>query len=111
MGVYLQFDPVVSTKYADEKEKNLADAAKRWESTQEYNGAIKLCPRDHVLYSNRSACYMELKQFPAALGDGQKCIKLNPNWAKGYYRTGLALFKMGRVEEAAKVYEQGMFVD
>ena len=75
---------------------------------QEYAEAIKHCLRDHALFSNRSACYIELNQFTAALSDGTRCIQLKPDWAKGYYRAGLALFKLGRVEEAAGVYEQGM---
>ena len=74
---------------------------------EEYNEAIKHCPHDHKLYSNRSACYIELNQFTAALSDGKRCIKLKPDWVKGYYRTGLALFKLCRVEEASNVYKQG----
>ena len=75
---------------------------------REYNEAIKLCPADHTLWSNRSAAYIEIGDYAAALRDGQKCIELAPEWVKGYYRAGMALFKMERVEEAERVYEQGI---
>ena len=97
----------ISTEHK-EKGNALYGQKKYQKAVREYNAAIKHCPDNHLLYSNRSACYLETNQFVAALSDGRRCIKLNPEWVKGYYRTGLALFKMGRVEEAASAFEQGI---
>jgi Flp pilus assembly protein TadD len=43
-------------------------------------------PSNHVYYSNRSACYASLGKQQEAADDASKCIELNPNFIKGYYR-------------------------
>jgi len=78
---------------------------------EEYTKAIKLYDKDHSYYSNRSACYAEIGKFDEALADGKKCVELKPDWAKGYGRVGLALFKLGKVDEAKKSYEDGLKID
>ena len=37
---------------------------------------------DHVLYSNRSACYCGLAKYDEALKDAESCIAKAPTWAK-----------------------------
>jgi hypothetical protein len=39
----------------------------------------------------------------AALEDAEACIKLKPDWAKGYSRMGAACVEVGALEEAVKV--------
>lgn len=74
----------------------------------EYTKAIGLYDKDHSYFSNRSACYAEIGKYEEALADGKKCVELKPDWAKGYGRVGLALFKLGKVDEAKKSYEDGV---
>jgi stress-induced-phosphoprotein 1 len=57
--------------------------------------AIELDPSNHVLYSNRSACYASLRDFEKALTDANKTVELNPGWSKGYGRKGAALHGLG----------------
>jgi len=73
-----------------------------------YTDAIGVDPSDHIFYSNRSACYASLGQYREALEDGEKCVKLAPDWAKGYTRKGLAEFGLGKYEDAAETYKAGM---
>jgi len=47
-----------------------------------YSQGLKRNPDDHVLYSNRSAAYLRLCNFQAALADAEKCTELEPNWCK-----------------------------
>lgn len=47
-----------------------------------YSQGLKRNPDDHVLYSNRSAAYLRLHNFQAALADAEKCTELEPNWCK-----------------------------
>lgn len=36
-----------------------------------------------------------------------ECVRLSPDWVKGYNRKGAALQQLGRLEDAIEVYEQG----
>ena len=68
-------------------------------------------PPSHVLFSNRSAALASLEKYDDALADARKCVELAPTWAKGYSRLGLALFKLGKDEEAVEAYEKGLELD
>jgi len=45
------------------------------------------------------------------LKDSEECVRLKPNWGKGFGRKGAALFKLGALEEAAKAYKDGIAVE
>ena len=51
-----------------------------------------------ILYSNISNCFLNLGNFQEALNNSEKVISLNPNWFKGYYRKGRALFALNKIE-------------
>jgi hypothetical protein len=61
-----------------------------------------------VLFSNRSASYLNLKQNEKALADGNKCVELDSNWPKGYGRKGDALYALRRYGEAYNAYNGGL---
>ncbi|KAG5513636.1 hypothetical protein PMAC_000674 [Pneumocystis sp. 'macacae'] len=91
------------------KEANSLFSAKKYEEAiKMYTEAIVLEPENHVLYSNRSACYASLKNFDEALKDALKCIEINPSWAKGWSRKGAALHGKGDLEESKSAYEKGL---
>ncbi|SCU77499.1 LAME_0A01310g1_1 [Lachancea meyersii CBS 8951] len=66
---------------------------------------------NHVLYSNRSACYASLKRFGDALQDAKKCIEINPTWSKGYNRVGAAHSGLGNLDDAEKNYKKALELD
>lgn len=39
--------------------------------------------------------------------DAERCVEVNPSWAKGHSRMGTALFRLGRHEKAAAAYSKG----
>ena len=73
-----------------------------------YTQAISLNPDDHVFYSNRSAAYMKLDSISKALKDGEMCLKLAPNWGKGYNRLGVAQQGLKRYDAALVTFRHGL---
>ncbi|XP_075974823.1 stress-induced phosphoprotein 1 [Anticarsia gemmatalis] len=78
------------------------------EAVQHYTDAIALDPKNHVLYSNRSAAHAKAENFAAALEDANTTVEINPTWSKGYSRKGAALAYLGRHDEAIAAYEKGL---
>lgn len=91
---------------------NAALAASNFEEAVEhYTNAIKLDPTDHVFFSNRSAAYLSKGDAAAALADASECVRVKPDWSKGYGRKGAALHSLGRFDEAVAVYNEGLSVE
>lgn len=65
---------------------------------------------NHVFYSNRSAAYLSKGDAANALKDADACIKVKPDWPKGYNRKGAALDSLGKLQEAMNAYEAGLKV-
>lgn len=65
-----------------------------------YTEAIEIWPENHVLYSNRSATYLQLKNFDKALEDADECVRLNKDFPKGHFRRCQVLLELNRKEEA-----------
>lgn len=78
------------------------------EAIQAYTEAINIDPNDHVFFSNRSAAYLSKGDAVNALNDGQRCVELKKDWAKGYSRKGAALHALRRYEDAIKAYKEGL---
>ncbi|KAF5363317.1 hypothetical protein D9756_000587 [Leucocoprinus leucothites] len=88
---------------------NKAFAAKDWDTAISlFSKAIEIDPKNHVLYSNRSAAEAGKKEYAKAFEDAQKCIEVNPSWAKGYLRKGAALHGLRRFDEAVEAFEAGL---
>ncbi|XP_051207067.1 uncharacterized protein [Lolium perenne] len=73
-----------------------------------YTEAIKLDPEDAVLYSNRSLCHLKCDEEYDALHDANACIRLKPDWNKGYYRKGAALMSLLEYKEASDAFLAGV---
>ena len=73
-----------------------------------YQKALHLDPENHILYSNRSACYCALEEYEKALKDANKCIKLNKLFLKGYSRKSSAMQGLGQKADALKALRQGL---
>jgi len=91
-----------------------AYASKNWaEAITQYSACIDTASaegRDKEflikVYSNRSAVYAAQKTYSSALLDGDKCVQLDEDWAKGYVRRGDALFGLRRWTDAANAYNR-----
>jgi len=76
-----------------------------------YTSAIEIDASNHVFFSNRSAAYASKKDFAKAKADGEQCIKLKPDWSRGYSRLALAQYNLKEYEAAIKTYQAGLKVD
>eukprot|EP01062_Namystynia_karyoxenos_P019115 TRINITY_DN17159_c0_g1_i1.p1 TRINITY_DN17159_c0_g1~~TRINITY_DN17159_c0_g1_i1.p1 ORF type:complete len:592 (+),score=303.25 TRINITY_DN17159_c0_g1_i1:109-1776(+) len=81
------------------------------EAVQLFSKAIDLDEKNHVLYSNRSAAYASMRDWPKALEDAKTCTTLKPDWAKGYTRLGAAFQGIHRYDDAIAAYERGLKID
>jgi len=86
-------------------QKQFTDAAKQ------YTEALARDPLDHVFYSNRSGSYAEAFESEKALRDAEQCLRLKPDFAKGYSRKAVALYQLGRYVDMEASVVAGLKVD
>jgi len=97
----------MTTAEALKEEGNAFYKNKEWlKAAASYTKGIKLDPENAVLYSNRSASFLQLLKVTKALGDAEMSIKLRPTWEKGYYRKGCALEATEKYEEALACFRE-----
>ncbi len=65
-----------------------------------YQKALALQPKNATIWSNSSAAKLRLGKASAAARDASECVKLEPSWAKGYFRTASAMQAMGKPDKA-----------
>ncbi|CBZ25847.1 stress-inducible protein STI1 homolog [Leishmania mexicana MHOM/GT/2001/U1103] len=91
---------------------NDAFKAKRYqEAIDWYTKAIGLNPNDEAsgaLYSNRAGSWQNLNNFEKAAADSEQCIRLRPDWLKGYFRLGVAMESMSKYDEAQKAFQKAL---
>ncbi|MCD7450489.1 Hsp70-Hsp90 organizing protein 3 [Datura stramonium] len=78
------------------------------EAVKHYTESLRRNPKDPRTYSNRAACYTKLGALPEGLKDAEKCIELDPTFAKGYTRKGAVQFFMKEYEKALETYQAGL---
>ncbi|KAJ1492208.1 hypothetical protein T484DRAFT_1931603 [Baffinella frigidus] len=66
---------------------------------------------NHVLFSNRCACFVALEEYDSALIDANKCVALKPDWGKGYGRQGEVHLAKGDLDKAEAAYKKGLTVE
>ncbi|EON96405.1 putative tpr repeat protein [Phaeoacremonium minimum UCRPA7] len=64
-----------------------------------------------VLYVNRAACELELKNYRSAWLDCGRALQLNPKNLKAYYRSAKALLAVGRIADADDACARGLAID
>ncbi|KAL4857231.1 Small glutamine-rich tetratricopeptide repeat-containing protein beta [Chlorella vulgaris] len=70
-----------------------------------YTQGLKADPTNAVLFSNRCAALLKLSKTTKALADAEECIRLRPDWDKGYFRKGAVLEALEKMDEALESYQ------
>ncbi|KAH3843339.1 hypothetical protein DPMN_116854 [Dreissena polymorpha] len=78
---------------------------------QLYTSALELAPKDHLLLSNRSYAFSRLDKYQEALDDADHVLSLRPDWPKGFFRRGCALYGLGHYEESVVALLQCLALD
>ncbi|XP_053885494.1 tetratricopeptide repeat protein 31 isoform X1 [Malaclemys terrapin pileata] len=76
-----------------------------------FTEAVKLNPREHRLFGNRSYCYERMQQYDKALSDAHVALSLLPGWPKGFFRKGKALMGLQRYAEAESTFLELLRLD
>ena len=75
-----------------------------------YNAAIALVP-SAVYYSNLAAAYFNAKDYSACLTACNDAIRVDPSFAKAYFRLGRVQRQLNEFEEALKSYDTSLKLD
>lgn len=71
-----------------------------------FTKAIELDGDNKIFFSNRCACYLAKGVYKLALKDAMKCIEIDSDFVKGYYRASLAYYEMGLLNEASDIIKK-----
>ena len=82
------------------------------EAVTDYTEAIRIDPKNHILYSNRSVAYAKIGKYKESLEDAEHAIAiLKDDRVEAYIRKGHALELMKNLSEAITAYEEGLKCD
>lgn len=68
----------------------------------------KWTQKNPVFFTNRSTAYFKMEKYVKSLRDANKAIKLDSNWAKGYYRKGKVLMHQEDYKQAKKEFDHAL---
>ena len=90
------------------EEGNNSIKEKRYQDAVEcYSAALKLKPREHTVFSNRSLAYLRIGKLEESLSDAQMCVEVCPQFARGYMRKAVTLNMLQRLEESREAAVAG----
>ncbi|KAI3956107.1 hypothetical protein MKW98_027421 [Papaver atlanticum] len=84
---------------------------KYWLAVYWYTEALGIKPDDAAVLSNRSLCYVYLNKGDLAFEDATQCVLARPDWPKAYYRAGVALKMLNKLDDAADAFFRGLILD
>jgi len=101
-------DPAVIQQEAEDRrnEGNTAYKAKDYyKAIRCYTNAINLLPETPQYYGNRSAAYMMISNYQAALNDANKSVEKDPAFTKGTVRVIKCHIALGNLTAASRAME------
>ena len=80
-------------------------------AVEKYNQAIELNPTKATYYSNLALCYEKLDDRILFKETAMKCIEVDPDFIKGYYRLSKAYALLWEYDKQVDVLERGLAVE
>ena len=80
-------------------------------AVKEYTEGLKRDPQSKALYSNRCIAYIKLMEWNCGLKDAEKCLQLDPTFAKAYARKGTIHHFMKEYHKALDSFDKGLKLD
>ena len=105
-------DSIISKAAACKSAGNAKFMEKKYaEAIIEYTRAIAYVADEVTFYSNRSACYSEMKQWREAAADGLQCTLVEPTFIKGYCRHARAEYQLLNLNAAKDIVSKGLSLE
>jgi len=76
-----------------------------------YTEAVMLQPEKAAYRGNRAAAALKLCKNTVAVQEGLEATRLDPNYIKGYVRTGRGLLNLGETSRACQQFRKALDVD
>ena len=88
-----------------------AFVAKDWAAARAlYTECLEIHP-SAALFSNRAACFVELRLYKEALADADLALERDPTFAKAQFRRGRAYEGLNMLGDAVAAYEAGLALE
>jgi DnaJ family protein C protein 7 len=65
-----------------------------------YTYGVSVDPTNHILFSNRSACYQSMRKWQLAADDADSVIAISPKFVKGHLHKVRSLYQLGLMDRA-----------
>ncbi|RDB29131.1 Small glutamine-rich tetratricopeptide repeat-containing protein beta [Hypsizygus marmoreus] len=75
---------------------------------QKYSEAIKEDPTNAILWANRAASALAMKQYLDAVSDAEKAAELDPKYAKAWGRQGTGFHALGSWKQAITCFTKAL---
>ncbi|KAL6299613.1 hypothetical protein BKA93DRAFT_819814 [Sparassis latifolia] len=77
-------------------------------AAEKYSKALEYDSDNAVLYANRAACALGIKDYPHASVDAQKATEIDPTYAKAWARLATARAALGTIIESIECWNKAL---
>ncbi|EJU05450.1 hypothetical protein DACRYDRAFT_103935 [Dacryopinax primogenitus] len=101
-------DPISEAETLKAEGNALFTQKKYKDAACKYTAAIELCPQNAVFWSNRAACYLNLKRYSDAATDAKHATELDASFARAWARLATAKQHLGSWIQSIESWEKAI---
>ncbi|CRH00804.1 serine/threonine protein phosphatase 5, putative [Plasmodium relictum] len=103
----ISIDNLQNEVSVDEVDKDLFNEYYTKSTVSKKDNFISIKETDlHIYYTNRSFCHMKLESYGLSIQDIDEAIKINPFYAKAYYRKGCSYLLLSDLKSASECFQK-----